>query len=286
MKSIYKSENGKKKILDYYNEYVTNLNVEVEHEYVSTRFGMTHVLITGPKEGEPLFLFQGGNCINPMTLSWFTPLLSKYRVYAPDTIGHPGYSDETRISASDESFADWIHELMSYFQVEKCRFVGPSYGAGIVLRLAAFRPDKITKAVLVSPAGVRMGSKLTMIQKVLIPLIAYKVTGKRKHLTRLTDEMSLKTMKELDRSIIGEIFNSTTLEQDMPKLTEKKELVHYHAPTLVIAGDKDLFFPARKIEKGIHEILPQATFIPYNMGHFPSQSHLNVINEEILSFLE
>lgn len=38
-----------------------------------------------------------------MTLSWFSSLFKDYLIYAPDTIGHPGYSAETRIPVQDES---------------------------------------------------------------------------------------------------------------------------------------------------------------------------------------
>lgn len=31
-----------------------------------------------------------------MTLAWFTDLVDSYRLIAPDTIGQPGYSAETR----------------------------------------------------------------------------------------------------------------------------------------------------------------------------------------------
>ncbi|OLO39224.1 hypothetical protein BTR23_09235 [Alkalihalophilus pseudofirmus] len=68
--------------------------------------------------------------------------MEKFRIYAPDTIGHPGYSDETRISASDNSFALWISDLMEEFKIQKSAFIGPSYGAGIILRLATFLPEK------------------------------------------------------------------------------------------------------------------------------------------------
>lgn len=84
--------------------------------------------MTGPKEAKPVFIFQGGNCINPMTLSWFSSLFSEYRIYAPDTLGHPGYSAETRISAKDDSFALWISDLMEHFKISKSAFIGPSYG--------------------------------------------------------------------------------------------------------------------------------------------------------------
>lgn len=158
---------------------------------METSFGKTHVLVTGPKDGRPIFIFQGGNCINPMTLSWFLPLLQNYRVFAPDTVGHPGFSDENRISARDESFACWISELMGHFDIEKSAFVGPSYGAGIILRLAAFMPEKIACSVLVSPAGIQLGSKLEMIRKILVPLMLFKLNGSSKQMNKIANIMSI-----------------------------------------------------------------------------------------------
>ncbi|MEC0092304.1 alpha/beta fold hydrolase [Paenibacillus macquariensis] len=141
--TIYKSEEGKRKIHNYYESYLRMFDVDFQRVYVNTRFGNTHTLVTGPVDGKPLFILQGGNCINPMTLSWFSTLFGEYRIYAPDTIGHPGFSAETRISAKDESFALWISDIMEHFEVEKSAFIGPSYGGGIILRLATFMPEKI-----------------------------------------------------------------------------------------------------------------------------------------------
>ncbi|MGE1163383.1 alpha/beta fold hydrolase [Peribacillus simplex] len=143
------------------------------------------MLVAGPTEGKPLFLLQGGNCINPMTLSWFLPLIDKYRIYAPDTIGHPGYSDQNRVSAKDNSFALWIIELMNYFNIEKCAFIGSSYGAGIILRLAVFMPNKIDCSILVSPARIRSGSKFEMIKNIYLPLILFNTTSSEKYFNKI-----------------------------------------------------------------------------------------------------
>ncbi|MBD0384698.1 hypothetical protein [Paenibacillus sedimenti] len=121
-----RSYNDKSKILNYYESYLKLFDVAFERVRLETRFGQTHTLITGPKEAKPIFIFQGGNCINPMTLSWFSSLFGEYRIYAPGTIGHPGYSTETRISAKDESFALWVSDLMEHLKVEKSTFIGPS----------------------------------------------------------------------------------------------------------------------------------------------------------------
>jgi pimeloyl-ACP methyl ester carboxylesterase len=287
MKSIYKSQEGKEKILGQYEEYLAQFDSLLEREYVQTRFGSTHVLKMGKEDGKPLFIFQGGNCINPVTLLWFKGLLKEYKIYAPDTIGHPGYSNETRISASDESFAHWIQDLMDHYQIERCAFIGPSYGAGIILRLAAFMPEKIECAVLVAPAGVSLGSKLKMIKKILVPLLFYKMNGSSKSLKQIANVMSHNSMSSLDESIIGNIFKFTSLEQEMPKLTTAEELENYKAPTLVITGTEDVFFPESKISQKTAGLFgKQLELKRYNMGHFPSNEYLEKIDHDIKMFLK
>ncbi|MBR3635468.1 MAG: alpha/beta hydrolase, partial [Lachnospiraceae bacterium] len=58
--SIYKSEEGKKKILSLYDEQLNRLNVPYKDVYVETSFGRTHLIETGSLQGEPLLIFHGG----------------------------------------------------------------------------------------------------------------------------------------------------------------------------------------------------------------------------------
>ena len=119
MSSIYRSEEGKSSILEEYEIYLNELGEKFTREYVETRFGKTHVLLTGPLDGKPLFILQGGNCVNPMTLSWFSSLFKEYRIIAPDTIGHPGYSEEASISTRFDSLALWVSDLLDHYDIEK-----------------------------------------------------------------------------------------------------------------------------------------------------------------------
>ncbi|MDF2651519.1 MAG: alpha/beta hydrolase [Paenibacillus sp.] len=45
------------------------------------------------------------------------------------------------------------------------------------------------------------------------------------------------------------------LEQEMPKLTGKAELNQYYALTLVISGEKDIFFPSHVVKQAAAEII-------------------------------
>ncbi|MGD6844981.1 alpha/beta fold hydrolase [Bacillus infantis] len=285
--TIYKNEHGKRTLEKDYEEYIGTLGFDVERMFVDTSYGRTHVLSAGPKDAKPVFIFQGGNCINPMTLSWFSSLAEGYRIYAPDTIGHPGFSAEARISAQDDSFPKWIKQLMDHFQISRCAFIGPSYGGGIIMRMAAYMPELIECAVLVSPAGISLGSKTRMIRDILLPMLAYTVFSSEKHLDKLTGIMSGGSMKARDKEIIGHVFKYVKLEQDMPKITERQELAGYEAPTLVIAGKKDVFFPEERLNRAAKEIIPNlADFKAYEMGHFPSDEYLIKINEDIAAFLD
>ncbi|MGD8191742.1 alpha/beta fold hydrolase [Brevibacillus ginsengisoli] len=285
--TIYTSTEGKSRVLAAYDSYLELLPADFERIHVSTRFGVTHTLVTGPKDAKPVFILQGGNCINPMTLSWFKSLFHDYRIYAPDTIGHPGYSDETRISAKNDHFALWLSDLMDAFSITKSAFIGPSYGAGIILRLATYLPDKIACSVLISPAGLALGSKASMLRMILFPLLLFKLNNSDRPLQKIADAMSLQTMQETDKMIIGEIFKSVRLERNMPKLTDKSELVNLSSPTMIIAGSKDIFFPSEKVVHKASETIPNLVkCLSYEMGHFPSEQRLLSINQEIRNFFQ
>lgn len=83
------------------------------------------------------------------------PILQEncYRIYAPDTIGHPGKSAETRLSPKDNNYGQWLSDVMDGLGLDRAAFLGGSYSAGIILRLAAYCPRRITKMALFVPSG-------------------------------------------------------------------------------------------------------------------------------------
>ncbi len=125
------------------------------------------------------------------------------------------------------------------------------------------------------------------LQKNTECMLLFKGTNNKKFLNKLTGSMAAGSMETIDKEIIGDIFHFVRLEQEMPKFTEKKELEKYLAPTLVIAGSDDIFFPNKTIEQIAKDIIPNLTlYKTYNMGHFPSKENRKEINEEIEKFLE
>ncbi len=59
--TIYKSEEGKNRILTLYEEQLTRLNVPYSDRWVQTSYGRTHLIETGNTSGIPLLVFHGGD---------------------------------------------------------------------------------------------------------------------------------------------------------------------------------------------------------------------------------
>src|SRR5512145_317993 len=131
-KSIYRSSQGEAALQAIYDRKLAQLGITTESRVVSTRFGKTHVLVTGPEDGMPVVMLHGGNSINPETLGWIIPLMERYRIYAPDTIGHPGKSAPVRLSPRDNSYGQWLADVLDGLELAQVALMGGSYGAGIL----------------------------------------------------------------------------------------------------------------------------------------------------------
>jgi hypothetical protein len=83
-RTIYKSAKGKTRILSLYDSFQKSLGIILNDRMVNTRFGETHVLVTGPEQGLPVVMTHGGNSIAPQGLRGLLPLLKqgRYRVWA------------------------------------------------------------------------------------------------------------------------------------------------------------------------------------------------------------
>jgi pimeloyl-ACP methyl ester carboxylesterase len=285
--SIYKSVEGKEGLEVLYNKAIAQLDVDIDSHYIETRHGTTHVLVTGPADGEQVVILQGGNTVNPLTLSWFRPLLDEFQVIAPDTIGHPGLSSENRLSPTDGSFGDWLVDILDQFNIQRAILVAPSYGAGIILRTAAYHPERISKAVLVVPSGIASGSMARMMFKVVFPMLMYRAFPSERRLKRAVQPMLSDGIDELSLEVIGAVFRFVKLETKMPKHTTIEELKGFEAPVMVFTAERDIFFPANVINQRVKEIIPNLVAIETlrGDGHFPSRASMELINKRVSSFI-
>lgn len=287
MGTIYRSRRGKARILDLYDRGVAALGMEVEERWVETRFGETHVLVVGPTGAPPLVAFHGGNALNPLSLAWFRPLARRWRIHAPDTVGHPGKSAETRLDPRGDGYGLWAGDALDGLGLERVPMVGPSYGAGIILRLAAVAPERVERAALVVPAGLVEPRRVALLARLALPTLGYRLSSTPGRLRSVSRILFTEPPEGLWLEALGAILQEVEVERRMPRPATGRELAGYRGPTLVMAAEGDLLFPGRDVLARAAEVVPGRVDAELLKGqrHVPSGVALGRVNERILRFL-
>lgn len=273
---IYKSETSKEKTLKLYDEQINKLGTDYSDIYVNTSFGKTHLIETGNKNGKPLLVFHGGNSTTSYNLLIQKFLLKDFHIYAVDTIGHPGKSDEVSLSPRNYDYGKWASEVISAIGYTKINCCGESFGGGILAKLMCVAPEKVEKAVLIVPAGINNAFPISST-KMMIPLIKYCATKNEKYIKQTAMYMSV-TEEALDKDTMDTIkdsFDNVKTKVGMPSNISSELIKNYTAPTLVIASEKDCLFPAKKV-------LPRAKklFVNCETRELKGCGHVHILPQE------
>jgi len=208
----------------------------------------------GNPERPPVVVFQGGNITTPVTLAWFQALADEYYLIAPDTPGQPGKST----SEEPARYSNWVREILDGLGIDRAAMIGSSHGAGILLETATQIPERITKAALVVPAGLNTTPSLD-ISQTLSPTFFYQMMPQRWLLRQALAPIFTEQPKNVDPIVIdtiGWVLRNQTLTTTFPGPTDLSELSGFDAPTVVVAGEEDPFFPGNQVRRRATQALP------------------------------
>lgn len=288
--SIYRTGQGERLLKDLYDRQAKSIGMEFEDIYVDTRFGKTHVIKIGNPEGKPLLYFHGGNSTAPYSLKKDINLLKDFLVYAPDTMGHPGKSAQTVLSPNTLEYGEWASDVITSLGFEKINCMGGSFGAGVLAKLMCVSPEKISRAVLVVPSGICNVATANIMFSMGIPMLLYILTRKEKWLVKAITPMSIKS-EFIDgdtMEMVRETFENVRVKAGMPSNIKFEDIKNYNAPTLLLAGEKDVLFPGEKVIERAKRLIPNLeAHLLKDCGHmyFFSEENMKFVNSRATEFL-
>ncbi len=103
--------------------------------------------------GEAILLIHGMAGSSQAWRSVIGPLSRKYRVIAPDLLGH-GESAKPRGDYSLGAFAVLLRDLLDELGVTRATVVGQSLGGGIAMQFSYQHPDYCQRLILISSGGL------------------------------------------------------------------------------------------------------------------------------------
>ncbi len=127
--------------------------------------------------GEAILLLHGMAGSSQTWRSVMRPLSRKYRVVAPDLLGH-GNSAKPRSDYSLGAFAVFLRDLLDELGVAQATIVGHSLGGGVAMQFVYQHPDYCQRLILIGSGGLGpdVGWTLRLLSapgaELILPIIA------------------------------------------------------------------------------------------------------------------
>lgn len=286
-KFVYKNEDSMEKMHAFYDKTLASLDVPYSEDYFDTSFGKTHSLLVGNPEKPRICTIHGGNGITTLNLKLFLPLLQEYSIIAPDVIGMPGKSDPYRnISSRKDEYGLWIREVLDHYREERISFVVSSYSSAMFLSFARRYPERVQSALLLVPSGIAHGSILPMLRRIVLPFMKYYFRPSEKTLDEVLASMGGKG-DPVWREFFDIMMSSYKMEMRPPREYKKQEMILFHAPLLIIASEKDIFFPAGRVFGKAGKIFAgPVTMVEIDSKHLPSDETMVAVCKRTKEFFE
>jgi len=273
MKSLYRSETGKAKILNLYNQKLKELNINYHYKEIKTAFGKTNVIITGDISKPPILLVHGSNGCAPIALETYSGLESHFQVFAVDVLAQPNKSAETRLSMKNDEYGKWLHEVIDKLGLKNITLAGFSFGGLVILKTLEFKDANIKEVFLTAPAYVVNGNLLKALFKVFIPMKRYMKTKKINYIERFLNELF--TEKDaFALEFLSKVFLHFKMDFTPVPVINRSEANSIKTPITLIAAKNDLMFPGEKMIRRANKIFPslKKTIVLEQSKHVQSKS--------------
>jgi len=206
---------------------------------IETWAGTTRVY-RWPGSGEPIVLLHGTGGTG-LTWGRFIERLAGHEVYAVDTIGDVGRSEQRAVIPDAGGLARWLDETLAGSGIDRAHLVGTSYGGYLALNLAARAPRRVASLTLIDAGGLAPFRLIRFMVWGLPNLFGSKAPAPiRRALARSRPLLQEPRLMEL--ALLGQ----TNHPFKLPPLVEltDDELQSITAPTeVVIAGRSAPFAP-------------------------------------------
>ena len=283
---IFDSKSKQELYIKSYNNTLKLWDVPFEEIDVATNYGNAHIIVSGPKTGEPLVLFHGTDASSTMWYPNIKEFSKKYRVYGIDFPLETGKSKSNRPKLSNKQTGLFYNEIFKHFKMENINLLGVSRGGWMATYLAIQPENNIKKIILLSPAqtfgGIKnLGKVLTAINLKMFP--STKSTDRFFNAFSYKPDSVSKVFKE-------QLYLAYKYGNSKPRLLNmipfsKKELKSLKIPVLVVIGDHDIVNGEKTLIKASKLIPDLETAVIKDAGHFLSIDQPEIVNKKVVEFL-
>lgn len=254
-----------------------------------------HVRDSGPRDASALILLHGFGASLHTWEAWAEVLTADHRVVRIDLPGFGLTGPDPTGDYTDARSVDVLVSLMDALGVRRASLVGNSMGGRIAWKLAALRPERVERIVLVSPDGFASpgraygaAPKIPLMARLLpfvmpAPLLRATLASAYNDPAALTDEV---LARYRDMLLAPGVRRAILARMGQDRLADPVPLLRrIQAPTLLVWGEKDRMVPATNAADYL-EALPGSKLVTFpELGHVPQEEAPATSLEPVRAFL-
>ncbi len=261
--------------------------VQHEEKMVAVRGGKFNIRVSEGGAGDALLYLHGEDGFTGWT-PFLDTLAESHRVYSP---AHPGLGSSTGLDHLDDiwDLVLFYEELMDELGLERAHVVGHSYGGMLAAELAAHRPEKVSRLVLVSSLGLWLEEAPISDFFILTPeeraqaLWHNPESDAAKAALSVPEDPAAQSEAELNQ--VQTLATVGKFIWPIPDRGLNKRIHRLTMPTLLVWGESDSMVPP-EYGRAFQRLLPDSTLkVIENCGHFPHQEQPAQFLEATLGFL-
>jgi pimeloyl-ACP methyl ester carboxylesterase len=282
--SGFKTAEGKATYLAAYGAAMKLWPVPYEELEIPTRFGITHVVASGPNDAPPLVLLHGYMATLTMWAPNIADFSKEYRVFAVDVMGQPSKSipDEPIRNAAD--YVAWLTAILNGLSLDRVSLIGMSYGGWLALNYALGAPDRVQKLALLSPAG----SFLPLVRQFRLPGMPMVLFPTHFTVNSFMRWLGIEDSSACQLTYLGLKHFRMPPEtlRIAPTAFSDAELRAMHVPTLLLMGEDEVIYdPAAALERA-RRLVPdfRGELVPSSHHDMCFSQHA-VVDARVLEFL-
>lgn len=256
----FPSEETKARYVAAYDALLRKWPIGYEERDVQTRYGITHVVVSGPVHAPPLVLLHA---FMATALVWrpnVEELSRHFRVYAVDVVGQFGKSVSCRRLRKRRDFADWMCDLLDALGIARASLVGNSYGGFIAMNQASLAPERVDRVVLINPGGVFASFAPHLLKSIALQLLrALRLIPQRKPSVAniLGRNVHFGADEQQWADLVSLLWtNRMRINAIMPAVFSRAELQAIRCPALLLVGDDELLYDPYKLVPRAKQRMP------------------------------
>ena len=292
----FKTLEGEAAYLTAYAAAMRSWPVAYDELELLSRFGRTHVVVSGPKGAPPLVLLHGYWATLTMWSLNVTELSKNHRVFAIDIMGQPGRSIPGQPIRTAADYVEWLTATLDGLGLDRIALMGMSYGAWLSLSYTLAVPERVHKLVLLSPAASLVPlARLFSLRGMLMLLCPARFTVRWfMRWLSVSDDPGDARIRRAGDAVVDLMwlglkhyrFQPETLRV-VPSVFTDRELRSIVVPTLLLIGDREVIYdPGRALARALRLVPGLEGELMTGASHDMTFVKYRLVDDRVVKFLD